>query len=432
MRRLGIYLMVLLFIISMSSCNNRPDNSSSKTSSDSSTVGSGSSTSTRDSENTTDSTSEYPSQSTSSSPSTTEGLTTIKNPTTTSTTSKSNDSYEVSLLQYHPGLPGFDAEYSFTVKKNGLLVSRDSYSLSVNDSRVTVKDGKVIVPYSVRSTGKDVVVTVKPQGGKSKKITIPSKKWEITFNDDFDGNDLDSSKWSVFEPYLTYSENPVSYAGYDCYEVSNGSLKLLIKKQKTTLNGKTFEYTDACVSTEGKFKQTLGCYVASMKYEPWSGVCGGYWLLPVAGPRRQSVFFDNKNPNLGCGEVDIIEYSKSFGDEFCVTEHFWNYNTGNHTSTNHFMAKPRVKICDGKFHAIGVVITEDASYYYCDGELVGQFEHDYKTTTPSGQKKSPVKNFMLFSYRMGKDDESNWVGRWNFKDSDFPLAYEVDWCRAYK
>jgi hypothetical protein len=198
MRRLGIYLMVLLFIISMSSCNNRPDNSSSKTSSDSSTVGSGSSTSTRDSENTTDSTSEYPSQSTSSSPSTTEGLTTIKNPTTTSTTSKSNDSYEVSLLQYHPGLPGFDAEYSFTVKKNGLLVSRDSYSLSVNDSRVTVKDGKVIVPYSVRSTGKDVVVTVKPQGGKSKKITIPSKKWEITFNDDFDGNDLDSSKWSVF------------------------------------------------------------------------------------------------------------------------------------------------------------------------------------------------------------------------------------------
>ena len=59
-------------------------------------------------------------------------------------------------------------------------------------------------------------------------------------------------------------------------------------------------------------------------------------------------------------------------------------------------------------------------------------EHVYKTTSASGQRRNPVKNFMLFSYRMGPDDDSNWVGRWNFGESDFPLVYEVDWCRAYK
>ncbi len=87
---------------------------------------------------------------------------------------------------------------------------------------------------------------------------------------------------------------------------------------------------------------------------------------------------------------------------------------------------------DGQFHAIGAVITEDNSYYYCDEELVGVFEHSYTTTNASGGIMNPANNFMLFSYRMGQNNDSNWVGRWNFTDSDFPLKYEVDWCRAYE
>lgn len=428
MRRLCIYLMVMLLILSTSSCGNGNNSSSditSETSADKSTAGSAATSNSETSQDISEQ-----SQSTSSFPSKTGGLNSIS--TTTKTTSAiQNAEYEVSLLQYHPGLPNFDAEYSFIVKRDGLLVSRDNYSISVNDNRVKVKDGQVIVPYSVRSEGKDVVVTIKPIDGKSKSLKIPSKKWEITFDDDFNGNDLDPSKWSVFEPYLTYGSNPVSYCDpNDCYEVSNGTLKLLIQKKDSKLNGKTFHYKDACISTENKFRQSLGCYVASMKFEPWSGVCAGFWLLPVAGSKRQSVFFHRSNPDWGCGEVDIIEYASSFGEKYSVTEHFWDVNSGDHVLGDTFWANANV--ADGKFHAIGVAITEDASYYYCDGKLVGFFEHEYKATSASGLKRNPVKNFMLFSYRMGPNDDSNWVGKWNFKDSDFPLVYEVDWCRAYK
>lgn len=348
--------------------------------------------------------------------------------------SAGNDNIEARLVNYHPGLPGFDAEYNFIVKNNGMIINAKDIQITANNPNVRISNGKVIVPEAVRNTGKDVVVTVK-KGSSSSVVTIPSKKWKNTFDDNFDGSDLDPSKWSVFEPYLTYSENPVSYAGMDCYEVSNGTLKLLVKKQRTTLNGKVFEYTDSAISTENKFSQTLGCYVSSMKFTPYSGVCGGSWLLPVqGGGGRQSVFFHSDQPTLGCGEVDIIEATSIWNKRYSITEHFWDIKTGAHTRTNHSMASPSANIFDGKFHAIGVAITEDASYYYCDGELMATFSHFYKCeTTKDGVliKKSPVRNFMLFSFRLGKDDETNWVGRWNFSDKDFPLTYEIDWCRAY-
>jgi hypothetical protein len=425
-QRLGILLMMVLFIISLVSCkdNNEPTSKGKNTNTTAGSTANGTTTDTSD---------EISKTSSSSSEETTKGRTDIE-PTTTKTTLETPEGeFEVSLVQYHPGLPDFDAEYDFIVKQDGLLVNIGYITLKANDSRVKIKDGKVTVPYSVRKEGKDVVVTATLKStGQSSKITIPSKKWEQTFNDDFDGNDLDHNKWSVFEPELSYGSSP-AYCARDCYEVSGGTLKLLGEKRETVLNGKTYQYTDGAISTENKFSQSLGCFVAAMRYEPWSGICGGFWLLPVFSGQRQSIFFDGPRSDLGCGEVDIIEWSKHFGDNYHVTEHFWNYNTQAHTRTNHVLAAPKTaRMDDGKFHAIGVVLTKENSYYYCDSELIGVFEHSYNTTTASGTKKNPVRSFMLFSYRFGPDDDSNWVGRWNFKDSDFPLKYEVDWCKAYK
>ena len=344
---------------------------------------------------------------------------------------KSFGKFEASLLQYHPGLAEYDAEYDIVVKNSGVPMS-SGFTLSANDYRVTIQDGKVVVPYSVRNESKDVVITARSTGGQSSTVIIPSKKWDITFDDNFNGSDLDSNKWSVFEPELTYGDAP-SYCARDCYEVSGGTLKLLAEKRETVLNGVTYQYTDGAISTQNKFTQSLGCYVSAMRYEPWSGICGGFWLLPEFNGQRQNLFFDGPSSDLGCGEIDIIEWSDFFGNQYSVTEHFWNYNNGQYSRSNNFMASPAAgKMYDGQFHAIGAVLTEDASYYYCDEELVGAFEHSYTTTNPSGGIMNPVNNFILFSYRMGPDDDSNWVGRWNFTDSDFPLKYEVDWCRAYE
>ncbi len=429
-QRLGILIMIVLFLTSLISCGNNDEPSSKRTSTTRSTAGSARDTT--QSETTDDSSSDTSSPSPEAT--TSKGLTTIKPTTTIPKTEPSSDGkLETQLLQYHPGLPEYDAEYAFVVKNDGLLVHISSITLKTNDPRVRIKNGKVTVPYSVRKEGKDVVVTATSNStGQSSKITIPSKKWEQTFNDDFNGNDLDHNKWSVFEPELTYGDSP-AYCARDCYEVSNGSLKLLGEKRETVMNGKTYQYTDGAISTENKFNQSLGCFVSAMRFESWSGICGGFWLLPVFSGQRQSIFFDGARSDLGCGEVDIIEWSKHFGDNYHVTEHFWNYNTQAHTRTNHVLAAPKTaRMDDGKYHAIGVVLTKENSYYYCDGELMGVFDHSYNTTTASGSKKSPVRSFMLFSYRYGADTDSNWVGRWNFKDSDFPLKYEVDWCRAYK
>ncbi|MDD4414638.1 MAG: hypothetical protein PHR14_08880, partial [Oscillospiraceae bacterium] len=185
-QRLGILIMMVLFLTSLISCGDSDEPSSKRTNTSRSTAGSATQDTTQS--ETADITATTDSSSDTSSPSpeatTSKGLTTIKPTTTIPKTEPSADGkFETQLLQYHPGLPEYDAEYAFVVKNDGLIVHISSITLKANDPRVRIKNGKVTVPYSVRKAGKDVVVTATYNStGQSSKITIPSKTWEQTFN----------------------------------------------------------------------------------------------------------------------------------------------------------------------------------------------------------------------------------------------------------
>lgn len=159
--------------------------------------------------------------------------------------------------------------------------------------------------------------------------------WVLTFEDDFDGTELNASSWTVADRDPTKSQ----YDGHDAVylasnvAVANGSLVINTAWAPQTLNGIAYNFSSGWVDTQGKRNQTRGRWEASMKMPAGgngvgdgpTGAWPAWWLLPGScWP-------------IG-GEVDIIEYYVGEG-------HFQHSRTDNppqYSASYHYGARLRV------------------------------------------------------------------------------------------
>lgn len=77
------------------------------------------------------------------------------------------------------------------------------------------------------------------------------RQWKIAFEDDFEGDALDTSKWAPFEVGVDYGGDSVTVE--DCYEIGDGVLSLKVNNEPVTIGGKTFSLTSAAISTYRAF-----------------------------------------------------------------------------------------------------------------------------------------------------------------------------------
>lgn len=333
--------------------------------------------------------------------------------------------FEVKLAQYHPGIPGFDAEYEINAVYDDLLARMSEVRLTCADQRVRIDQNKVVVPESVRSAGKDVVIEARHSSGATARLTIPVKKWAMSFNDEFEGKYLDPGKWTPFEPGIENDSDVIGVG--NGYEVKDGVLSLKVNNKPVVVGGKTYHYTVTAISTYETFSQKTGCFLARIKAPKESGVNTAFWLMPkpYTGWGKCYHYYQASAPNIGCGEIDILEYSNAWKGKYQTTEHFWDIRTGSHHSS--YVDVPVENICT-EFHVYGAVIEDNASYMYCDGRLV-------KVNADVAQKgeknKRSLDSFMLLSNSIG-DKDGGWLGAWDFDESAFPICMQVDWVRAYR
>ncbi len=449
-KRLGICLLAGLLLTAACSCAQQPAPNPPPNSSDTGTVLSGTSSSeTSDSgasastdegsggTETTGDGSEASGSKTASTkcPDTTKTHTTTKNLSTktagtasgTGTTGKPTNgrSLAVALVQYHPGIPGFDAEYQLRAEYDGVLVNASSIAYSCTNKNVRISANKVVIPESVRNAGRAVVIDAKHTSGATAQLSIPVRSWTPSFTDEFEGSTLDSSKWAPFEVLVDYGGEEVTVP--DCYTIQNGVLSMKVDKRTTVANGKTYTLAGAALSTYDSFSQKTGCFLASIKMPEEAGLCSAFWLMPkpYVGWGRCYHYYTASNPGIGCGEIDIVEYSNAWKGKYQTTEHFWDFSTGQHHSE---MVEVPVQNITSAFHVYGAVIEEDASYFYCDGKLVKV--NDDVAQKGKGNKRS-LDSFMLLSFHTG-EREGGWLGGWNFEDSAFPIYTDVDRVRAYR
>jgi len=212
--------------------------------------------------------------------------------------------------------------------------------------------------------GKKVVLT---ENGKCN-----SNSWVLFFEDDFNGTSLDFSKWEV--PYqgvirdFNHQNEKQWYANTgdspsrplsNNIEVSNGTLKLIAKKETTAISGNytnwssnppvnynsTFEYTSAEIDSKESFG--FGKYEIRCKIPSGKGFWPAFWMYGEGAGGRNN-------------EIDVFE--------------FWKNNTSDHNMTVHYDGSMCQSDYNGPdysldFHTFSVIWDNYKIEWYVDGEL---------------------------------------------------------------
>jgi len=158
------------------------------------------------------------------------------------------------------------------------------------------------------------------------------ENWILTFNDEFDEDSLDRSVWINYFPYSASGDDQCEYCrthGQEGQiftdtnlEVSNGTLKLIARKQTATWFSASREYTSAIIHTRNDFKFHYGRFESRCKIPGGKGLYSAFWLFG--------------GDNIGTAmEIDIFEFQGRIAGHHHMA--LWKYAetelTGGHSYT---------------------------------------------------------------------------------------------------
>ena len=127
----------------------------------------------------------------------------------------------------------------------------------------------------------------------AEETTVPPKPgWKLEWHDEFDGTELDLSKWK----YRQLGMRESSLISKDSVSLDGkGHLQLTVKEQDgKLLNG--------MIGTQGKFITTYGRFEARIKFHHMQGQHGSLWMQPDK-PKKGI-----DDPAITGAEIDIIEW----------------------------------------------------------------------------------------------------------------------------
>jgi len=186
----------------------------------------------------------------------------------------------------------------------------------------------------------------------------PSGSWVSTFDDEFNGTTLDTTKWAPNRYGYDYGgDTPFNPSAEDAWfgsgnvSVSNGNLALTIKSEPKTLSGKTYPYSSGVVQSAQHFLMKPGSYVEARISVP---KCDGCWPA-----------FWTVSPNTWPPELDIFEF---FGTQNAdQSRPFFNYHppAGGQTGPRAYGAS--TTDFRGTFHTYGMLWDGTKAIPYVDG-----------------------------------------------------------------
>ncbi len=183
--------------------------------------------------------------------------------------------------------------------------------------------------------------------------------WELTFEDTFDGTQVDPTKWQfqlgtgAQEGLTQWGNNEQqSYQAKNAV-VENGLLTLYARQE----SGAALPYTSARLCTRDLFSQCYGRFEARIRLPRGEGFWPAFWLLSQDSPYGGWA---------ASGEIDIMEFKGRKPDEIMHTIHFggvWPNNT---------YAGKTVTIPEGTqedFHVFALEWEEGEMRWYIDDTL---------------------------------------------------------------
>lgn len=171
--------------------------------------------------------------------------------------------------------------------------------------------------------------------------------WRLTFSDEFDGPEIDASKWSNG---FGWGDSAANFAAW-CDPAANVIVEggaLLQRADRLTLPRDGKLYSGACLHTKHSFSQLYGYWEARMQVAPGRGLWSAFWGKPA----------DESWPP----ELDVEEIGGDRPDTVIMTNH-WRDDSGHRKKTQRW----RGPDFTAGYHVFGAEWGPEETVWYVDG-----------------------------------------------------------------
>lgn len=249
---------------------------------------------------------------------------------------------------------------------------------------------------------------------ESAEETVDLSEYELTFEDNFDGDCVDSSKW---KPAGSYMRHGGYWSPSQCF-TENG--KLIIRTEYKENGECGAGWYSGELETEGLFEQTYGYFECRCKLPAAKGLWSAFWMMPQNSLARGI-------PAESGVEIDIFEspfFYRKNNRIITSNLHYGGYGKGHKLKPLGFFA---VNDPYNEFNTYSVEWNKDSYTFYINRK---------KTATVKGNWISQHNEHLLLSVEVDGDDAvpaPTWSG--SITDNlpgTFPYDFVVDYVRAYR
>ncbi|RMF99829.1 MAG: glycoside hydrolase family 16 protein [Planctomycetota bacterium] len=222
----------------------------------------------------------------------------------------------------------------------------------------------------------------------------PGKKWKLIWSDEFEGTEIDRTKWKL------YGDGPRKggfWMKEDCYLDGKGHLVIRTKKDGD-------RYTSGAMGTDNSFHHRYGYWVCRCTHPKEPGMWAAFWLQSSQVGRIGDEGRDGT-------EIDVIEMP--YRDGTLTSNLHWDGYGKEHKHDGIKFKMPEA--LDG-FHTYGLWWKPDEYVFDVDGKVTWR-------TNSGGVSQSP--EYMKLSVEIG-----SWAG--DIAKARLPEEWFVDYVRVYE
>lgn len=247
---------------------------------------------------------------------------------------------------------------------------------------------------------------------------VYAQDYQLVWSDEFEGSELDLSKWEYMTGDGTayglpsgWGNNELQWYRPDNVTVENGHLVITAKKE--TYSGKN--YTSARIRTINKGNWKYGRFEFRIKLPFGKGIWSAIWMMPT----------DNVYGGWAAsGEIDIVEHLGHEPNKVHGTLHYggpWPQNT--HSGVPNTLQEGTFA---DDFHLFALEWEEGIIKWFVDDSLY-QIQTSWYST--NGELPAPFDRrfHLLINVAVG----GNWPGNPD-ATTTFPQMLEVDYVRVYQ
>ncbi|MEI6140510.1 MAG: glycoside hydrolase family 16 protein [Mariniphaga sp.] len=233
------------------------------------------------------------------------------------------------------------------------------------------------------------------QGPMSEQRFTPNKLgYHLVWEDNFNGNQLDTTKWKV----RGVGPRALAYVTEEAVKVEEGYLKLYALKKGEKMLG-------SAVGTQDRFMAKYGYFECRAQLQKSPGVWAAFWI-------QSTKISQGEDPKAYGAEIDIMEFFKKLGTDIVSHNIHWAY--GPHQQSTHGYQSYLKGVSEG-FHTFALEWLPDKYIFYIDGYKF------YEIT----QGISNIEEYMILSMEYPNNPEE-------IAKTIFPDVFIVDYVKVYQ